>query len=490
MSIGLLTRVGRGVLVVAAAAMWLVVFGERRERMFTRFCMRSRELRAPSRTLRWWKLTMAASTEPRIRADSRVTAQYSRYPPQATNDDATSLYGTDGDGPRGPLVLTDAGDLYGTTQFGGSLGGIAEDSGTAFKVDSLGSFSTLVEFNYKAARIRGLIRGQDGNFYGATTNGGANGRGSVFMMTPAGQVTTIHSFVAGFPAGEGVYPNGPVIEGSDGNLYGVTGDLLQAGHFGTIFKLTHAGVLTTLHTFTGADGAYPNSLTQGSDGNIYGTASGGAGTGNYVDVGTLFKVSTSGNFQVLRYVRTLGLGNPTALIQAADGYFYGSTRSGIRVPYQYGVVFRMDTVGNVVRLHVFKGGSDGATAAAGVIQGSDGLLYGTTQFHGNGQQGTVFKMDRGLPVVQGDRNCDGVVDARDALPVMKKVAGFGGGGGGNPGGCAAVSSIIAGVDYDDVNCDEVVDLADVVAILQFGAELELKPPLPSGCPRLDNIIEE
>src|SRR5271168_3792136 len=126
---------------------------------------------------------------------------------------------------------------------------------------------------------QGLIQGRDGNFFGTTSAGGANERGTVFKLTVAGQLTTLYSFCSKANCADGAYPQAGVIQGSDGNFYGITAgggapnpNLVKDGP-GTVFKITPAGSLTTLYTFTGgADGASSGTgLIQGSDGNFYGT---------------------------------------------------------------------------------------------------------------------------------------------------------------------------------------------------------------------------
>src|ERR1035437_873034 len=112
----------------------------------------------------------------------------------------------------------------------------------------------------------GLVQGSDGNFYGTTYSGGSSYNGTVFKITPAGALTTLHSFAGS----EGSYPSAGVVQGSDGNFYGTTGG--SASAIGTVFKVTPAGTLTTLHSFAGSGGSYPSGrLVQGSDGNFYGT---------------------------------------------------------------------------------------------------------------------------------------------------------------------------------------------------------------------------
>jgi uncharacterized repeat protein (TIGR03803 family) len=127
----------------------------------------------------------------------------------------------------------------------------------------------------------GLIQGSDGNFYGTTTTGGPGqgGAGTVFKVDSAGTVTTLHTFAGS----DGSVPQGELTRGSDGNFYGTTSQggasfnpVTFASGYGTIFKITPAGNLTTLHSFSGSDGSLPyGGPIQASDGSFYGTTEGG-----------------------------------------------------------------------------------------------------------------------------------------------------------------------------------------------------------------------
>jgi uncharacterized repeat protein (TIGR03803 family) len=182
----------------------------------------------------------------------------------------------------------------------------------------------------------GLVQGADGDFYGMT-GGGAFGYGNVFKLTLAGAFSTLYSFTGG---SDGSSPSGVLAQGTDGNFYGATARNTFHGFqfYGTIFKLTPAGALTTVYTLNFYDGFYPSAgLIQGSDGNFYGTTfTDGAGQN-----GTVFIVSPDG-----------ALGNLVAL----DGF---------------------DT---------------GAHPASALVQGADGSLYGTTTAGGVGGRGTIFRL--------------------------------------------------------------------------------------------------
>src|SRR5262249_5405760 len=153
------------------------------------------------------------------------------------------------------------GNFYGTTALGG-----ANQKGTVFKIDSQGNLTMLHSFsgfpNDGATPIAGLIQGSDGNFYGTTALGGMFYQGTLFRMTPAGAVTILHSF-SGL-LGDGSIPMGGLVQASDGTLYGTTA--LGGAHFmGTVFGSAF-GIVVTLHSFSGApgEGAVPTAkLVQG-----------------------------------------------------------------------------------------------------------------------------------------------------------------------------------------------------------------------------------
>ena len=199
-------------------------------------------------------------------------------------------------GARG-LTLAANGQFYGVTGDGG-----AHNAGTIFKITPEGEFRTLHSFNRSdGATPNGLIQATNGNLYGTALSGGTNNSGVIFELTPEGQFQVLYNFCSQVNCADGANPYAPLMEGSDGNFYGTTtfGGVSQFNQFvlgfGTVYEITPAGQLTTLHTFcTGggdcADGAYPESgLTQGTDGDFYGLTYGRlACPGN---CGTVFKVS-------------------------------------------------------------------------------------------------------------------------------------------------------------------------------------------------------
>ena len=303
--------------------------------------------------------------------------------------------------PLAGVIQASDGSLYGTTSGGGAFGG-----GTVFKLDASGGRFALHSFGpigsdtdgYRPGA--GLIQASDGNFYGTTSlgpwiGGVCCGYGTNFKMEASGTFTTLYAF----SGDDGQSPKG-LIQASDGNFYGVTsGGGLAFGDGGTVFRITPSGALTTLYTFRGTGGADPEAaLIQASDGDFYGTTKEGGPDGM---VGTVFKIDASGHHTLLHEfgVEDGDGSHPVgALIQAADGNFYGTTRDGgafgppgNRLSFGLGTVFRMDAGGTFTTLHSFDG-SDGSHPIAGLIQASDGSLYGTTNIGGAGF-GTVFKLD-------------------------------------------------------------------------------------------------
>ncbi|HUS24936.1 MAG TPA: choice-of-anchor tandem repeat GloVer-containing protein, partial [Candidatus Binatia bacterium] len=144
------------------------------------------------------------------------------------------------------------------------------------------AITTLHAFSFGAdgaVPLAGLAQGPDGNFFG-TTYQGARGYGTVFRITAAGVLTTLHAFFP--PDGDGGHPFGRLAAGSDGAWYGPT-ESGGAADLGTLFRVTPAGAFATLHSFGGSDGAHPQAgLTAGAAGTLYGTTAGGGAAGNGV----------------------------------------------------------------------------------------------------------------------------------------------------------------------------------------------------------------
>jgi uncharacterized repeat protein (TIGR03803 family) len=191
------------------------------------------------------------------------------------------------------------GNYYGTTWAGGLWNG-----GTIFRITPKGTPTTVYSFcvkNYPfcsdGSNPIALVLGTDGNFYGTTADGGAYGEGSVFKITRHGKLTTIYSFCVQIGCTDGAEPHDGLALGSDGNFYGPT---FRGGmnNEGTLFQITPAGALTTLHSFDGTDGYYPvQHLFQATNGIFYGVTdndgSSGDGTIFSLDLGLLPFVETA-----------------------------------------------------------------------------------------------------------------------------------------------------------------------------------------------------
>jgi uncharacterized repeat protein (TIGR03803 family) len=246
--------------------------------------------------------------------------------------------------------------------------------------------------------MAGLVQGSDGSFYGTTQTGGTGNRinGTVFRISSNGIYTNLH-FFAGSPTDGGV-PYGWLVQGSDGNFYGTTA-FGGSHNSGTVFRISSSGSYTSLYSFGNQpnDGAYSYAgLVQGSDGNFYGTTGrGGLSTNCYAGCGTVFQISLSGAYTNLySFVGPLdGEWPGGGVVQGSDGNLYGTTALG--GTYDSGTVFRISYSGACTNLYSFASQpNDGANPVAVLVQGSDGYFYGTTQNGGtNGSYGgTVFRI--------------------------------------------------------------------------------------------------
>src|SRR5205814_5208881 len=215
--------------------------------------------------------------------------------------------------------------------------------------------------------------------------------GTVFKMAPDGTVTLLHAFASG---NDGASPVAALVQAMDGNFYGTTPSGGSSGA-GIAFKITPGGALTVLHAFTGgADGANPMaSLIQATDGNFYGTTKSGGTSGR----GTVFKMTPSGTVTVLHNFTGLSDGgDPVAsLLQATDGNLYGTTNVGGDASQQAGTIFKITTDGATFTVMYTFVTMQGANSNAALIQATDGALYGTTEFGGAFFNGTVFKITLG-----------------------------------------------------------------------------------------------
>ncbi len=287
------------------------------------------------------------------------------------------------------LVQAADGNYYGTTQYGGNRSGGGYGNGEIFGVSAQGKLRTLpFSLSEGGEPVAGLTIGTDGNSYGTTL-------GTIFKLSPSGIVTTLYDFCSQPGCGDGRQPYGALLEGADGNLYGTTnsgGAGPCSSGCGTIFKVTTAGEFKTLHEFVGApdDGSSPYSgLVQGTDGNFYGTTlMGGLCTRNGSSgCGTVYKVSPTGRVTILHsFTGSDGQFPAAPLVQASDGNFYGTTQTG---GLYTGTVFRVSPQGILTTLQNFDG-NNGAFPTAGLIQATDGNFYSTAGEGGAYGNGTIF----------------------------------------------------------------------------------------------------
>jgi uncharacterized repeat protein (TIGR03803 family) len=308
----------------------------------------------------------------------------------------TTLYLFGGGGnPDGRLVMGNDGNFYGVT-----AGGPSRGNGMIFKITPSGTFTTL--HSGGGEYIGALVQGTDRDFYGTVLEGGTFSEGTVFKITPSGTLTTLHNFCSQSGCRDGILPSG-LVRASDGNFYGTTeqggtNSCVYGGTnygCGTLYKITPGGTLTTLYNFCSqsgcTDGQIPTGpLVQGTDGNLYGTT-GAGGTGPCSSAcGTIFKITTTGTLTTLHsFDLTDGAGPNGGLVQATDGNFYGTTSYGGTNNSNCGsgscgTVFTMTPAGTLTTLHPFDY-TDGANPEAALIQANDGNFYGTTD-------GTIFKI--------------------------------------------------------------------------------------------------
>jgi uncharacterized repeat protein (TIGR03803 family) len=244
------------------------------------------------------------------------------------------------------LIQTNDGTFYGTTSYGGT----GSAPGTVFKMTPDGTLTTLYDFGADGFFPGPMVQGSDGNFYGTTAAGG-NGTGTIFKVTTAGTFTTLHNF----DVADGSSPSGQLIQATDGNLYGTTpgggANCSRDGGCGTIFKITPSGNLTTLYSFCAqphcTDGTEPYAgLIQATDGNFYGVTTLFGAYG----YGTIFRMTPEGKIRTLHsFDLTDGSTPDGGLVQATNGVLYGTTRyGGTAGASGAGTVFSLD-----VGLHAF-----------------------------------------------------------------------------------------------------------------------------------------
>jgi len=315
--------------------------------------------------------------------------------------------GRDGGYPASTLILDPQGNLYGLT-VGDTR--TAAGYGTVFKVAPGGRETVLYSFTEYSflGGISGpygdvdLIRDSEGNLYGSTGYGGnvgncgADGCGEIFEVSPTGGGHVVYAFPNLNPSGPGT----PLARDAAGNLYGSAGN----SSYGEIIKLTPTGSVTELYSFTGSDGWGGGGLIIDPQGNLYGTSGIGGSSQCSFGCGTAYKLTETGEFQVLHNFSGPDGNYPNAeLIRDADGNLYGTARvGGSNSACTYtggcGIVFEITASGTEIVLYSFGGGSDGLYPYSGLVRDKAGNLYGTTSAGGQGSCffdlgcGVVFKL--------------------------------------------------------------------------------------------------
>ena len=325
---------------------------------------------------------------------------------KATETVLHTFTGPDGANPSGGLIMDNAGNLYGTTQYGGSQN-CSGGCGVIFELTRSQdgwSETTIYQFGQSGGYLPSgaLVLDANGNLYGVAAGGKLSG-GLIFELSPANGKWN-YSLVYEFDwESQAAYPRGPLTFDKAGNLYGTTGPVNNdfGGDNGTVFELTPGPSgwnLALLHVFNSGD---PSELNGGllldRQGNVYGTSQRGGARGH----GTVFKV-THGNQGWIEHIihsfrGTDGSQPASGLVADSAGNLYGTTQYGgdpcDNNSDGCGVVFRMSHnsgrwTGNV--LHKFKGGDDGSNPIAALSIDAAGNVYGATI--GQNGDGTAFQL--------------------------------------------------------------------------------------------------
>jgi len=353
--------------------------------------------------------------------------------PRGTSWTESVIYnftGPDGAGPQGGLISDNAGNFYGTTGEGGSSTDCPSQGGcgTVFELtpESGGGWSESVLYSFDnvfdlPVSPSSLFLDSDGNLFGTTYDGGADGAcvygcGMLFELSPNASGTWTESVLSNFdPPLSGYNPTGGVVPGASGRLYGTTslGGLAEELN-GTVFEATPepkgGWKVTTPFAFPTTDGDVSEAaLIEDGLGNLYGTTS----EGGLYNIGTVFELSlVSGKWkeQILyefsgsTYAASNGSFPLAALVMDAAGNLYGTAYGG--GAKNLGAVFELKPAGNgswnETILYSFTGGSDGENPASTLIFDGVGNLYGTTEYGGPSNYGTVFKLSPGAGGAWGE----------------------------------------------------------------------------------------
>lgn len=299
----------------------------------------------------------------------------------------------------GNLLLDKNGNLYGTTELGGTTGscdGNPNGCGTVFELTPAGTYTVLYSFSPfpDGSYPTTLMFNEMGNLYGTTLSGGAyQYGGTVFELTSTGTERVLYSFTGG---ADGSPPQGPLVSDVQGNLYGTTQDggpypCFEAFGCGTVFELSPDGTETTFYAFTGGadDGESHAGLIRDAQGNFYGTTAQAEDAGP--EMGTVFKLTPSG-IETPLYSFSGGKDGsaPLAgLVMDAEGNLWGTTYYGGKqscydgLENGCGVVFKVSKSGKETVRHKFTGEKDGGYPTSSLVEDAQGNLYGTTYYGGS-----------------------------------------------------------------------------------------------------------
>lgn len=295
----------------------------------------------------------------------------------------TELYNfdcaNDGCDPLQPALLAQGEDgvLYSTLESGTSV----SQDGTIMDYVPGGAETTLYRFHGTDGAFpqSGLTLGFDGAFYGTTSNGGTDGKGTVFKLS-GGALTFLHDFTDG---ADGAYPWAPPVQTPDGNIYGVT---YGGTNPGRAYRITPGGKFSVIATLPSQSIA---PLVMGTDGNFYGTSQYG---GNF-NKGTVFRLSVKGKLKILHSFDPSNEGGVPVgpILIGADGKFYGTTSAG--GAHSDGIVYQLAPSGAYKVLHDFKGATEGDSSLVGLVQGSDRFLYSVMSAGGANGYGTLYRIN-------------------------------------------------------------------------------------------------
>jgi uncharacterized repeat protein (TIGR03803 family) len=290
--------------------------------------------------------------------------------------------------PQHGLVQASDGNLYGVTSRGGQF-----DEGVLYRFSPRGRYVIVDEFgNGKGKEASSVMQASDGRLYGTTTSGGRFNEGTIFRVNTSGKIDTVFSFSKQQYQGV-AFPSNKLVEASDGNLYGVT---YRGGINGTgaVYRFGRGGGFQVVYSFGPAgsgDGSLPNGpLTQGADGALYGVTYEG-GASNY---GTVFRLTLDGQQSLLyEFSRPIGIWPQGPLALDESGNLYGTTQSGgPGVPVAVGTAFRIAPDGVFTQIYVWNG-SPGGSFPSGLTRASDGRFYGLMGFDCASVPGCLIRLD-------------------------------------------------------------------------------------------------